>query len=87
MRMFFVFHLDGGMSNSFMSRFILNVKLSEHGISYDVVRKSNIDGLNAFFGGAERGAMPLVRSSEINNLQYDFYVKKEDEHLAREALH
>ncbi|MDN7246245.1 hypothetical protein [Planococcus shenhongbingii] len=58
-------------------------QLSEHGISYDVVRKSNY----SVFGGGQEGAMPFARTtSEISNTQYDFYVKKEDEHRAEQAL-
>lgn len=38
------------------------------------------------FGGGERSAVPFAKNAEINNAQYDFYVTKEDEHLAQRAL-
>ena len=61
-------------------------KFSTHGISYDVVRKSNISMMDMAFGGGERSVMPFAQNAEINNAQYDFYVTKEDEHLAYQAL-
>ncbi|MBZ5201531.1 hypothetical protein HU147_09920 [Planomicrobium chinense] len=60
-------------------------KLSAHGISYDVVRKSNMN-MGSVFGGGGQSAMPFVQNAEINNAKYDFYVTKEDEHLALRAL-
>ena len=56
--------------------------LSEHGVSYDAVRKMNA---NTF--GTVGSDIPYVRNATVNNAQYDFYVKKEDEHRAHQALH
>ncbi|MCP2035463.1 hypothetical protein L1279_002474 [Planomicrobium sp. HSC-17F08] len=61
-------------------------KFSAHGISYDVVRKSNISMMDMAFGGGGQNAVPFAKNAEINNAQYDFYVTKEDEHLAQRAL-
>lgn len=66
--------------------FSVGEKLKAQGISFDVVRKSNTSALDSVFGGAEQSARPLVRKSDIDQAQHEFYVKKEDEHLALQAL-
>lgn len=62
-------------------------KLSAGGVPYDVVRKSNVSIMDMAFGDTGRNVMPFVRNAEIDTTQYDFYVKKEDLHLAQHALH
>jgi hypothetical protein len=61
-------------------------KFSERGISYDVVRKSETNAFGMAFGESNRMSTPFIGKGQIDNAQYDFYVKKEDEHLARGAL-
>ncbi|MGI2329166.1 hypothetical protein [Planococcus sp. YIM B11945] len=62
-------------------------KFSEHGVSYDVGRKTDNGGiLSMAFGDSNRTVMPFADNARIDNTQYDFYVTKEDEHLAIRAL-
>lgn len=56
-------------------------QLQTHGVSFDAVRK-----INASAFGSTGSDIPFVRAAETNNAQYDFYVKKEDEHRAHQAL-
>ena len=62
-------------------------KLSAGGVSYDVVRKSNISMTDVAFNNTGQNVMPFVKNAEIDTTQYNFYVKKEDLHLAQHALH
>lgn len=57
-------------------------KLSQHGVQYDVARKMTAN----LFSPSAGAHIPLTRKSEIDNAQYDFYVKKEDQHRAQQAL-
>lgn len=50
-------------------------KLNAHGIAYDAVLKVNAN------------ATPPVFNNAANSAQYDFYVAKEQKHLAQQALH
>ena len=45
-------------------------------ISYDVVKKMN----DTSIGSAGQSDIPLARNSSPSKVQYDFYVKKEDQH-------
>ncbi|CEG23863.1 hypothetical protein BN1080_02870 [Planococcus massiliensis] len=56
-------------------------QLQANGVPFDAVRKINASSL-----GSAGSDIPFVRAAETNNAQYDFYVKKEDEHLAHQAL-
>ncbi|HSP21263.1 MAG TPA: hypothetical protein VLQ20_02935 [Planococcus sp. (in: firmicutes)] len=46
------------------------------GISDDAVRTMN----DTSIGSAGQSDIPLVRNSSASKVQYDFYVKKEDQH-------
>ena len=57
-------------------------KLSQHGVQYDVARKINAN----LFSTSGDGQIADVRNATVGTAQYDFYVKKEDQHLAQLAL-
>lgn len=57
-------------------------KLDQHGVNYDVARKS----MTSLFDTSGQTAIPSTRNQDIANTQYDFYVKQEDEHRAQGAL-
>lgn len=58
-------------------------KLSQGDVQYDAVRKMSA---NLFSPSAE-AHIPMTRGNEMDNSQYDFYVRKEDQHKAQQALH
>lgn len=57
-------------------------KLDQHDVKYDVVRKST----TSLFDTSRQTAIPSTRNQDVDNTQYDFYVKKEDGHRAQGAL-
>ncbi|WP_422122308.1 hypothetical protein DHX103_10890 [Planococcus sp. X10-3] len=57
-------------------------KLSQGDVQYDAVRKMT----TSLFDTSRQTAIPSTRNQEIDNAQYDFYVRKEDEHRAQQAL-
>lgn len=57
-------------------------QLRNHDVSFDSVRKINAN----VYGNAGLSDMPFVRNAVAANSQYDFYVAKEDEHRAYQAL-
>lgn len=56
-------------------------QLQADGVSFDTVRKMNA---NTF--GTVGSDIPYVRNATVDNAQYDFYVKKDDEYRALQAL-
>ena len=57
-------------------------KFSQHDVQYDAVSK--ISG--GLFGASRDAHIPSTRNNDIDNTQYDFYVNKEDQHRAQQAL-
>ncbi len=57
-------------------------KLAEHGVAYDVVIRGN-----ANVHSAVNGSSPSFNNFKASPSQFDFYVAKEDEYRAQQALH
>lgn len=57
-------------------------KFDQHDVKYDAVRKST----TGLFDTSRQTAIPSTRNQDIDNTQYDFYVRKEDQHRAQGAL-
>lgn len=57
-------------------------KFSQHDVQYDAVRKMT----GSLFDTSRQTHIPSSRNNEIDNAQYDFYVRKEDQHRAQQAL-
>ncbi|HSJ38613.1 MAG TPA: hypothetical protein VK945_10430 [Planococcus sp. (in: firmicutes)] len=57
-------------------------KLDQHGVQYDAVRKMT----GSLFDTSRQTHIPSTRNNDIDNTQYDFYVKKADQHRAQGAL-
>ncbi|TWT01589.1 hypothetical protein [Planomicrobium sp. CPCC 101079] len=57
-------------------------KFTEHGIPYDTVIRGNANVQSAL-----NGASPSFNNFKASPSQYDFYVAKEDEYRAQQALH
>lgn len=58
-------------------------KLSQGDVQYDAVRKAT----TGLFDTSRTTYIPSSRNQEIDNAQYDFYVRKEDRHKAQQELH
>lgn len=57
-------------------------KLDKHDVKYDAVRKST----TSLFDTSRQTAIASTRNQDFAYEQYDFYVKKEDQHRAQGAL-